>query len=166
MRRPYPGWRWRWRWPAGRPGDFKSRDLGRSGGLQQPLRLRDEPPAVIMADVAVARDPQQVQRHVVRRAPADRLEHLLAVGEMTAVLPEEVPDERLRPAPVAAVTHERMLEFAGDPPDVEQPVTALHALQVDRRDVHALAEQKVRRGRVTMQPDLPVLPHLRPLPPA
>src|SRR5499425_218402 len=85
---------------------------------------------------------------------------------MTAVLPQEVADERLRAVPVAAVTHERVLELASDPPDVEHPVPALHALQVDRRDVHAVAEQEVRGGRVTVQPDLPVLPHLRPLPPA
>src|SRR5215831_16465219 len=85
---------------------------------------------------------------------------------MTAVLPQEVADERLRAVLVAAVTHERMLELASDPPDVEHPVPTLHALQVDRRDVHAVAEQEVRWGRVTVQPDLPVLPHLRPLPPA
>src|SRR5262250_3115881 len=85
---------------------------------------------------------------------------------MTAVLPQEVADESLRAVLVAAVTHERMLELASDPPDVEHPVPALHALQVDRRDVHAVAEQEVRRGRVTVQPDLPVLPHLRPVTPA
>src|SRR5262250_2712001 len=85
---------------------------------------------------------------------------------MTAVLPQEVADESLRAVLVAAVTHECMLQLASDPPDVEHPVPALHALQIDRRDVHAGAEQEVRRGRVTVQPDLPVLPHPRPLPPA
>ena len=57
-----------------------------------------------------------------------------------------------------------MLELASDPPDVEKPVAALGALQVDRRDVQAVAEQEVRGGRVAMQPDLPVLPHLRAIP--
>src|SRR6202050_962097 len=140
--------------------------MWRSSGLQHPLRVPHEPSAVVMADVAVARDPQQVQRHVVRRASGNRLERLLAVGEMTAVLPQEVPDERLRAAPVAGVPQERVLELASDPPDVEYPVAALHPLQVDRRDVHAVAEQEVRGGRVTVQTDLPVLPYQRAVPPA
>jgi hypothetical protein len=59
-----------------------------------------------------------------------------------------------------------MLELAGDPPDVGHPVPALHAFQIDRRDVHAVTEQEVRRSGVAMQPDLPVLPHLRSVPPA
>src|SRR5690349_21644223 len=70
---------------AGRRYESRRPDLGRSGGLQHPRRLPHEPAAVVLADVAVARDPQQVQRHVVRRAGGNRLERLLAVGEMTAV---------------------------------------------------------------------------------
>ena len=85
---------------------------------------------------------------------------------MTAVLPEEVPDERLRAVPVAGGAHEGVLELAGDPPGIEHPVPALHAFQVDRRDVRMVAEQEVRRGRVAVQPDLLVLPHPRPVPPA
>ena len=85
---------------------------------------------------------------------------------MAAVFPEEMPDERFRPAPVARIAHERVLELARDPPDVEHPVPALHAFQVDRRDVQAVAEQEVRRSRIAVQPDLLVLPHLRPVPPA
>ena len=69
---------------------------------------------------------------------------------MTAVLPEEVPDERLRPVPVGRIAHEGVLKFARDPPDIEHPVPALHAFQVDRRDVHVVAEQEVRRSRIAM----------------
>src|SRR5215475_5378038 len=86
--------------------------------------------------------------------------------EVTAVLPEEMPDERLRPAPVTDGAHEGVLELAGDPPDIEHPVSALHAFQIDRGDVHATTEQEVRRGRVAVQPHLLVAPHLRPVPPA
>src|SRR5689334_664636 len=137
--------------------------LGRS---QHPLRLPDEPSAVILADVAVARDPQQVQRHVKRHAGGDRLERLLAVGKMTAVLPQEMPDERLRVTPVAGVAHERVLELASHPPDVEQPVPALHAFQVNGGDVQSVSEQEVSGSGVAVQPDLAVLPHLRSFPPA
>src|SRR6266571_5305182 len=137
--------------------------LGRS---KQRLRLRHEPSSVVPADVAVPGDPQQVQRHIVGRACGNRFERSLVIGEMTAVFPEEMPDERLRAVPVADGTHERMLKLACDPPDIEHPVPALHAFQIDRRDVHAMTEQKVRRSRVTVQPDLLVPPHLRPVPPA
>ena len=82
---------------------------------------------------------------------------------MTAVLPEEVPDERLRPVPVGRIAHEGVLKFARDPPDIEHPVPALHAFQIDRGDVHAMTEQEVRRSRIAVQPDLPVLPHPRPV---
>src|SRR5207245_2620531 len=82
-----------------------------SGGSKQLLRLRHEPSAVVRADVIVPRDPQQVQRHVVRRACGNRFERPLAIGKMTAVFPEEMPDERLRTVPVTDGTHERMLEL-------------------------------------------------------
>src|SRR6266545_7730945 len=145
--------------PTARPG------TGRSGGSKQQLRLPHQPAAVVVVDVAVARDPQQVERHVERQPCGDRLERPLAVGEMAAVLPEEMPDERLRAVPVTDGAHERMLELARDPADVEHPVPALHAFQVDRGDVQALAEQEVRRGGVAVQPDLAVLPHARSVPP-
>src|SRR5262245_47842442 len=84
---------------------------------------------------------------------------------MTAVLPEEVPDERLRAVPAAAITHKRMLKLPADPPDVEHPHPALHPLQVARCAGHAVAEQEVRWGRVAVQPALPVLAPLRAVPP-
>ena len=68
---------------------------------------------------------------------------------------------RLQPA-----RHERVRELARNAPDVEHPVAALHPFQIDRGHVHAVAEQEVCRGRVAVQPDLLVLPHLRPVPPA
>src|ERR1039457_81839 len=72
----------------------------RSGGsLKQLLRPPHEPSAVVRADVAVSRNSQQVQCHVVRCARTNRLERPLAIGEMTAVFPEEMPDERLGAAP-------------------------------------------------------------------
>ncbi len=138
----------------------------RACGPEQLLGQRHEPSAIVPVDVVVPRDPQQVQRHIVRRPRGNRLERSLAIGEMTAVFPEKMPDERLRAVPVAHCAHERMLEFSRDPPDIEHPVPALHAFQIDRRDVHAGTEQEVRRSRVAVQPDLLVLPHLRPVPPA
>ena len=85
---------------------------------------------------------------------------------MAAVFPQEVPDERFRAVPVASVAHERVLELACDPSDIEHPVPALHAFQVNRRDVQVVAEQEVGRRRVAVQPDLLVLPHPRAVPPA
>src|ERR1017187_3086263 len=136
------------------------------GGSKQLLGLRHEPSAIAPADVVVPRDPQQVQRHIVRRPRGNRLEGSLAIREMTAVLPEKMANERLRTMPVADCTHERMLELARDPADIEHPVPALHAFQIDRRAVQARTEEKIRRSRVTVQPDLLVLPHLRSVPPA
>ena len=66
---------------------------------------------------------------------------------------------------VTGCGHEGVLQLPGDPPDVEHAVAPLHAFQVDRGDVHAVAEQEVRRGGVTVQPDLLVLPHPGPAPP-
>src|SRR5690242_2848345 len=76
---------------------------GGSGRPQQPLRLSDQPSAVVRVDVTVPGDPQQVQRHVVGRAGGDRLEHPLAVGEVAAVLPQEVLDEGVGAMAVARV---------------------------------------------------------------
>ena len=55
--------------------------------------------------------------------------------------------------------------LARDPADIEHPVPALHPLQVDCRDVQAAAKEEVCRRRVTVQPDLLVLPHPRSAPP-
>src|SRR5829696_8075280 len=100
-------------------GPLRYRGFRRSGTAKQLLRLPDEPSAVLLADVVVPRNPQQVHRHVVRRACGNRLERPLAIRKMTTVFPEEMPDERLRPMPVAGGTHERVLELPGNPPDVE-----------------------------------------------
>src|SRR4030095_7819250 len=72
----------------------------RSSGSEQLLRPPHEPSAVVAGDVIVVRDPPQGQPHVVRVPRGDRLERPLPIGEMTAVLPEKMPDERLRAAPV------------------------------------------------------------------
>src|SRR5262245_38972437 len=77
-----------------------------------------------------------------------------------------MPDERLRPAPATDGAHEGVLELAGDSPDIEHPVSPLHAFQIARGDVHAMTEQEVRWGRVAVQPHLLVTPHLRPVAPA
>src|SRR5436305_1373250 len=66
-----------------------------SGRAQQRLRLADQPAGVAAVDVVVARDPQEVQTHVVRRPGRDRPERVVPIGRMAAVLPEEMPDERL-----------------------------------------------------------------------
>src|SRR6185437_2901843 len=117
--------------PNGPDASRPPEPAGGSGRPQQPLRLAGQPSAVVPVDVVVPGDPQQVQRHVVGCAGRDRLEHALTVSEVTAVLPQEVPDEGVSAMAVARVAHERVLQFACDPPDVEHPVAALHPLQVD-----------------------------------
>ena len=141
----------------------RDRRLGKTGAALSPRRrvVRHS-----WSMWSVPGDPQQVQRHVVRHARGNGLQHALGIGKVTAVLPQEMRDERFRPIPASARAHERVLQFTGDPAHVKHPVSALHPLQVDSRHVQTIAEQEVGWRRIAMQPDLPVLPHLRPITPA
>lgn len=60
---------------------------------------------------------------------------------------------------VAGCEHECVLEFAGQPTDIENSIATHRALEVDRRHVHSGTEEKIRGSRVAMQPDLLILPH-------
>ncbi|WP_239796078.1 hypothetical protein [Candidatus Nitrotoga arctica] len=56
----------------------------------------------------------------------------IAIWEVTGIFPEEVADERLGVVLIAGCTHEEMLQFSGDAACIENAISALGSLQIER----------------------------------
>ena len=78
--------------------------------------------AVLSVDPRVAGDAQQSEPHVKGNSTGNGCEGLVPVGKMAGILPEEVTDEGLRRPMVVRVLHEEMLDLAGYPAYVEDPI--------------------------------------------
>ena len=54
---------------------------------------------------------------------------------------------------------EEMLKFAYHPAEVKDPVRQLHPLKIDNDHPRAVAEKDIRWRDITVNDDLPILPH-------
>lgn len=84
---------------------------------------------------------------------------MIAVWEMTRILPQEVTDERFGRILVSPCLQIEMLEFARDAADVEDTVGALHALQVDGNHVETVSKKEIAGGGIAVHQHLAIFPH-------
>src|SRR6266566_1220239 len=133
---------------------------------QGDLSFLDEVMTIVVADPGVAGDAQQGKAHLEGYAPGNGAEGTIAVGEVTGIFPEKVADERFGGIFVASGLQEKVLEFPGDAPDIENAISPLHAFQVDGDDAQAIAKEEVGRGCVAVDQYLLVFPHTRLFAPA
>src|SRR6266478_224530 len=126
----------------------------------------DEAMTIVRADPGVAGDAQQSKAHLEGYTPSNGAEGTIAVGEVTGIFPEKVTDERFGGIFVARGLQEKVLEFPGDTPDIEDTISSLHAFQVDGDDAQTIAKEEVGWGSIAMNQHLLILPHTRLFAPA
>ena len=107
----------------------------------------------------VAGDAQEGETGIKRNSASNRRESGVPVGKVTGIFPQEVPDERFCQPFVICVLDEEMLKFAYHPAEVEDPVRQLHPFKIDNDHPKAVAEKDVGWRDITVNDDLPILPH-------
>ena len=86
-------------------------------------------------------------------------ERPVTVREVAGIFPEKVADKRLGSGWITGRLHVKMLQFSGNPPEIEGAVGAPHSLQINRHDAQPFTEQEIAGRGVAMHKHLPVLPH-------
>ena len=130
------------------------------------FRFLNQLPLVSGAKPVVAGNPQERDSHIKRNSARNGTERLLPVGKMARIFPQEMADERFRGILVPGILKEEMHQFPGNAARIEQPVRAARPLQIEGPHAKPVAEQKVIRRGVAVNPYLTVLPHFRLFPPA
>src|SRR3954468_22379042 len=114
-----------------------------------------------LADPGIPRDTQERESHVEGDSTSDGAKSALTVWKVAGVLPKKMANEWLSSEFVPHCLQIEVLQFSGDPTDVEHTIGPLHPLQINRDDVESISEKKIARRGIAVDEDLLILPHTR-----